>query len=206
MVEQIIQNLTLIVCALLSGGVGLRLYDRFTKIKKKQNAEEFYNDTKEIIDTIDDLVLDPVIDRVLLFRGGNGGSTPKLGKDYYIKAIFEAHKNHPTVSSLKTFAGVIPDSHYIAMLLNIMERNKEVIEVAQIADSLLKQIYTSEHIIYSEVHMLCQTEEYIFFCSISTKQNINFSEDIIVKLKIDNAVSKLKKIFAKHYFKSFHII
>jgi hypothetical protein len=203
MIEQIIQNIVLILCALLSGGVGLRLYDRFVKMKKKQNAEEFYNDTKEIIDTIDDLVLDPAIDRVLIFRGGNGGSIPKLGKDYFVKAVFEAHKQHPVVSSLKTFAGVIPDSHYISILLNIMEKKKESIEVQQLPNSLLKKIYMSENITFSDIHILCQTEEYIFFCSVSTKQNINFNGDILVQLKIDNAISKLKKMFVKHYIKSF---
>ena len=135
MTYQIIQNLILIVCALLSGGIGLRIYDKITKGKQKQKSEDFFNDTKEIIDIIDELVLDPAIDRVLIFRGGNGGSIPKLGKDYYIKAVFEAHKTYPQISSLKTFAGITPDSHYISMLLNIMENKKEHFIVNQMQDS-----------------------------------------------------------------------
>lgn len=78
MTYQIIQNIVLIICALLSGGIGLRIYDRLTKKKQRQQSEDFFNDTKEIIDIIDELVLDPSIDRVLIFRGGNGGSNARF--------------------------------------------------------------------------------------------------------------------------------
>lgn len=203
MTQYIIENIVVILSALLSGGVGLRIYDQLTKKRKKQNAEEFYNDTKEIIDTIDDLTSDPAIDGVLIFRGGNGGSIPKLGKDYFVKAVFESHKIEPQISSLKTFASVTPDSHYISMLLNIMEKKINVFLVDQMPDSLLKKIYVSENITYSEIHLLCQTEEYIFFCSISTKQNLKFDENILVQLKINSSVIKLRRLFNKHYVKSF---
>ncbi len=203
MTHQIIQNLILIVCALLSGGIGLRIYDKITKGKQKQRSEDFFNDTKEIIDITNDMVLDPVIDRILIFRGGNGGSIPKLGKDYHIKAVFEAHKTYPQTSSLKTYAGITPDSHYISMLLNLMENNKESFVIDQMQDSLLKRIYDYEGIKYSEVYSLCQTEEYIFFISFSSKTHTQFTSDILIQLKIDTSLTKLKSLFLKHYAKNF---
>ena len=61
----------------------------------------------------------------------------------------------------------------------------------------------SEGIEYSEVYSLCETEEYIFFISFSSKTQIQFTNDVLVQLKIDTSLTKLKTLFLKHYVKSF---
>lgn len=201
--EFIINNIVILFSAILSGSLGIKIYDYIKTKKKKTVAEDFFNDTKDIINIIEDLVTKPNIDRVLMFRGGNGGSVPKLGKDYFVKAVFEAHKVEPPESMLKTYNSIIPDSHYITMLLNLMQHKLEIINIDQLPDCLLKQIYIEENILYSEIFLIHQTEEYMFYVSVATKNNgVNFRNQIMSRLHIDSSLSKLKTIFVKHYKKS----
>lgn len=199
MVTYIIDNFIIILSALLSGSVGVKLFEYFMRNSKRKLTEDFFNDTKEVINIIEEMVENPNVDRVLLFRGGNGGSIPKVGKDYYIKAIFEAHKDEPPRPLLKVYDNVIPDAAYITLLLNLIEHKTQVYDVSAMQDCLLKKIYESENILGSEVFLLHQTKEYIFYGSVASKHNANFNNDIITKLEIESSVAKLRKIFEKHY-------
>lgn len=200
MIKYIVDNLVIIVAAILSGSLGIKIFDLLFKNKRRKSAEDFFNDTKEVIAILNELVTNPAIDRVLLFRGGNGGAMPKIGKDYFLKAIFESHKNPPQVSLLKTYSDIIPDSAYMTMLLNLMEHKWESFDVPQMNDCLLKKIYIAENIKHAKVFFLHQTKEYIFYGSVATRQdNINFDNDILVKLQIESSVAKLRKIFERHY-------
>lgn len=199
MITYIVDNFIIILSGLLSGSLGLKLFEYFIAKSKRKLTEDFFNDTKEVISIMEDLVKNPNIDRVLLFRGGNGGSTPKIGKDYYIKAIFEAHKDEPARSLLKVYDNVIPDAAYISLLLHLIENKFEVFIVNDMQECLLKKIYIAENIVAAEVFLLHQTKEYVFYGSVASKNNINFNQDIITKLEIESATAKLRKIFERHY-------
>lgn len=199
MITYIIDNFVIILSALLSGSLGVKIVEYLMQKGKRKLTEDFFNDTKEVISIIEELVENSNIDRVLLFRGGNGGSVPKIGKDYYIKATFEAHKVEPQRSLLKVYDNIIPDVAYITLLLNLIENKNEFFVVDSMADCLLKKIYGAENVVAAEVFLLHQTKEYIFYCSVASKTNAAFHEDIMTKIEIESAISKLRKIFEKHY-------
>lgn len=199
MITYIVDNFVIIFSAILSGSLGLKIFDYLTKKNKKKLVQDFFYDTKEVISIIEELVEDQNIDRVLLFRGGNGGSTPKVGKDFYIKAIFEAHKNPPHKSLLKIYENVIPDAEYITLLINLLQNKKTFIIVNTMQDSLLKQVYQAEEIVASEIFLLHQTKEYVFYGSVASKHNPDFNSNILTRLAIESAITKLRKIFEKHY-------
>lgn len=199
MTNYIIDNLVVIFSALLSGGAGVKVVEFYLKTFNKTKAEDFFNDTREVIHIITELSENPIVDNVLIFRGGNGGSVPRVGKDYYLKCIFEAHKEEPDFSSLKLYESIIPDSNYITILLTLMQNKMINFNVPKMEDGLLKKIFLSEGFRYSKIYNLHQTKEFIFFIQIATKQNVNLEEDIHLKLEMESKIFKLRQIFKKHY-------
>jgi len=199
MANYVIDNLMIIFSALFSGGAGVKIVEYYLKTLNKAKAEDFFNDTKEVIDIITQLSENPIIDNVLIFRGGNGGSVPRVGKDYYLKCIFEAHKEEPEISSLKLYENIIPDSNYITILLTLMQNKMMNFNVSTMEDGLLKKIYLSEGLKYSKIFTLHQTKEFIFYIQISTTQKNNLEDDVILRLEMESKIFKLKQIFKKHY-------
>ena len=84
------------------------------------------------------------------------------------------------------------------MLINIQKNGGINLNVDEMPNSLLKRIYQSEGIKYSEVYFLANTEKELYSCSINA---ITTSEDFLSpqqRIGIELGINDLRKIFVKH--------
>jgi len=205
------QNILDSALTFLGGGLSIEVFKYIVEKRKlKQYAEKSLN----IVDGFDDISniysqMDKILEttsatRVMLFRGSNGGGLPMAGGEFYVKAIHQALSEEDGHNLVERYNNVLIDGHYANLLRDIVTHGSVKINVDAIPDCLLKKIYLTEGIKYSEVHYLVskglvdrKIKFEIFYLSIGKNDNEGFVNDND-KLNIEFGVNNIKKIFQKY--------
>lgn len=205
------QNILDSVLTFLGGGLSIEIFKYFVeKRKSKQYNEKSLN----IIEGLDDISniysqMEKIVDstsasRVMLFRGSNGGGLPMAGSEFYVKAIHQALLENDEHNLVERYNNVLIDGHYANLLRDIVTHGSIKIKVEEMPDCLLKRIYITEGVKYSEVHYLVskglinrKQKFEIFYLSIAKNDNEGFVNDSD-KLNIQLGVDNIKKIFQKY--------
>lgn len=117
---------------------------------------------------------DSGIDRAIMFEGHNCGGPPSPDQPYFVDVIqprTTALKGHLTADQIKEKYSNMPvDSHYIYMLRDLLKKDHILLNVAEMPDCLLKDIYTSkqEEVKYSLVSLAGIRGNSIIFISQAT--------------------------------------
>ena len=205
------QNILDSALTFLGGGLSIEVFKYIVEKRKlKQYAEKSLN----IVDGFDDISniysqMDKILEttsatRVMLFRGSNGGGLPMVGGEFYVKAIHQSLLEEEVHNLVERYNNVLIDGHYANLLRDIVTHGSVKINVDEIPDCLLKKIYLTEGIKYSEVHYLVskglvdrKIKFEIFYLSIGKNDNEGFINDND-KLNIEFGVNNIKKIFQKY--------
>jgi hypothetical protein len=189
---------------LLTGGVGAALVVLFGNIilwylgnKKSEVLELTSNDFEDISDfqeTIDRVLTDTGVQRVLMMKTENGGGKPRLGTHLYASVLYEGYK-HPLNSVKNDYQRILVDDIYVKMLSDIGPSTSNKLIVSRMKDGILKKIYQRETIIYSEVHYIGETDDAFFYISFSTTNNDDKFDEPNNRVEIEIAVSKIRRVF-----------
>lgn len=198
------ENITSIIVAFiaaLGGAGGQKIFD-WWKIKKEERRKADMatglTDVMQVFEAMTAVITKTSAERFVIFRGSNGGSTPRPGHEFYASAVHEKHDNHDAPRLVEKYRRVAVDASYIAMLLEVIANGKKLIEVQTMEPGLLKNIYTAEGITYCEVYYIAKTEKEVYYCSIATtKENEKFTREA-ERVEIDLAVSTIRDVFKQH--------
>jgi len=189
---------------LLTGGVGAALVVLLGNImlwylsnKKSEVLELTSNDFEDIPDfqeTIDRVLTDTGVQRVLMMKTENGGGKPRLGTHLYASVLYEGYK-HPLNSVKNDYQRILVDDIYVKMLSDIGPSTSNKLIVSRMKDGILKKIYQRETIIYSEVHYIGETDDAFFYISFSTTNNDDKFDEPNNRVEIEIAVSKIRRVF-----------
>lgn len=195
----------------LGGGLSIEVFKyivekRKTKIydQKALNIVDGFDDISNIYSQMDKIVDSTSASRVMLFRGSNGGGLPMAGSEFYVKAIHQAFSEEITENLVERYNSVLIDGHYANLLRDIVSNGCIKFNVEAMPDCLLKRIYQTEGVKFSEIHYLVakglvdkKQKFEIFYVSIAKNSEGDFnntSDKLNIQLRVDN----IKKIFQKY--------
>ena len=127
---------------------------------------------------------DTGIDRAIMFEGHNCGGPPSPDQPYFVDVIqprTRAFVGHLTADQIKEKYSNMPvDSHYIYMLRDLLKKDHILLNVAEMPDCLLKDIYTSkqEEVKYSLVSLAGIRGNSIIFISQATTSAVMDAETL----------------------------
>ena len=193
------------------GAGGVKIIDyiltkRKNKLKEAQISDLEWNikNLKRVYDVMNDITKLHNCNRFLIFKGFNSGDLPKPGNDYYVSVLHESHANddyflkHEPLAN--TYDKVKIDQQYIEMLLEIITKHKTQFIIKNMSSGLLKRIYSNEDIKYSEIFYIKTINKKIYFCSISSYNDIE-EFDSKETLAVELAVQTIINIFSEYIVK-----
>lgn len=191
--------------SLLTGGVGVALIGLLGNIilwylnsnkpqKTTQTISSDFINVSEFQESIDRVLSDTGVQRILLMKTEDGGGKPRLGTHLYASVLYEGYK-HPLNSVKNDYQRLLVDDIYVKMLSDIGPSTSNKLLVSRMKDGILKKIYQRETIVYSEVHYIGETDDAFFYISFATTDNDDRFDEPNDRVEIEIAVSKIRVIF-----------
>ena len=191
--------------SLLTGGVGVALIGLLGNIiiwylnsnklsNKKPITSNNFGGISEFQETIDRVLSDTGIQRILMMKTENGGGKPRLGTHLYASVLYEGYK-YPLNTVKNDYQRILVDDIYVKMLSDIGPSTSNKLLVTRMKDGILKKIYQRESIVYSEVHYIGETEDAFFYISFGTTDEDDKFDEPNDRVEIEIAVSKIRRIF-----------
>lgn len=199
------------ILTFLGGSLGVKALEYWVerrKSKKYDNSStgiiEGFDDISNIYFQMDRIIETTNAERVLLFKGSNGGGLPMAGSEFYTKAIHQSTDGDESFDLVSRFNTVLIDGNYANMLRDIVTSGFVRLKVSEMPDCLLKRIYIDEGVKYSEVYYLVskglvdkKKKFEIFYMSIATHTQDNFDNNSD-RLNIQFCVDNIRKTFQKY--------
>ena len=189
---------------LAGGAAGVKMVDKFSEWRSKKEKNSILwnlSNLAEIHQLMEEMVERTPATRVLIIRGSNGGGIPKPGSEFYISVVHEHHKDTQSADQkdLHTrYRGIKVDGPYIEMLVEMLTKGFVKYKIARMPAGILKNIYQSDGIKYSEIHHVKNSSTEMFYLSISTTVEDEVFSDNNVRVELDLAVDKIKQVFSKY--------
>lgn len=114
-------------------------------------------------------MVDPAIDRIILFAGHNGGGIPSASKPFYVTAL---HWIADAASGkvIEDYAGIRVDAEYVSMLLSIREKGHVFYVTDEMPDCKLRQYYHLEGVSQSIIVFLTVKNKRFYYLSAASHQ------------------------------------
>lgn len=189
---------------ILTGGGVLGILAKFAydvwkqhQADRKHFSDQFKN-RGDVYQVMNEVLQSTSARRFLVFRAHNGGGRPKLGAVIYSTCIYEDFIP-PFQAKIHDFHRVLLDREYIQMMRRLItDDHVNILPEKMQPGELLKDIYETEGVAFSQVFYLHETREAFYYCSIATDANgMNEMASQAEQLKIRLAVGKLRDIFKK---------
>jgi len=133
------------------------------------------------------------VDRVLVFRGKNGGGLPKPGKLYSIKAVHGWAKDKSRDPMHRYNFDMPIDAHYARLLEELIKAGVSEVDPDSIPDgAVLKVYYKSEGVVQSRLYFLgIMGDELLYISIASFKEKYSPSDCVEIDLAIQRVISSL---------------
>jgi hypothetical protein len=194
-------NITSIIVAIIAalGGVtGQKLFDYWRTKKQermKDGAVHGLTHMAEVYRAMERVVTVTPAERFVIFKGSNGGGVPRPGQPFYASAVHEKHKDDKHERLIEKYKRIEVDSAYVQMLLEVIATGKKELEVDKMERGLLRSIYRSEGVQYSECYFLGKTEKEVYYCTIATTQEKQRFAGDGDRVEINLAISSIREVF-----------
>jgi len=155
---------------------------------------------RQVFRIMNSIISETEAERVVIFKSKNGSGMPRLGSRLHTSAVYEMHSHNYAHNLVERYENVSLDGDYISMLLDLQTSGMVRLVVDKMNESLLKTIYKTEGIKYSELYYLHTTESGMYYVSIATTSD-GFGLIInnpAMRSIIDISVSKLQNLFKKY--------
>jgi hypothetical protein len=154
----------------------------------------------DIKDVVEHMLSKTKADRFLILTATNGKTDLR-----FATAIYEHHKKSDkivlSIGATGKYVKFEFDSEYKKMLKDVETHKMLNYDVSKIVDSDLQRIYNAEEITFSNVYFLLrsaidQDNDRMFYCSVAThsEKNYTHSELVILKAAVDKLKFKLKDL------------
>lgn len=134
-------------------------------------------------------IRDHGVDRVILWTGHNGGGIPKPSSPFWVSAlhwsVIEGREEE-----MVNYQRVHVDAAYIKMLQDMNQNSSVRYKVEEMADCLLKRIYTAEGVRESHIYFISVQDQAMFYLSVASYADGVFNENKITN--IDLLVERIK--------------
>ena len=195
-------SVTGIITSILTflGGSGfIKLVDFIRNRTNKKYLEKLttnLQDLSKIFRIIERILNQSGAHRVLILKASNGGGIPKPGSEMFIKLLYAAtEEEEPNI--YEKYNSIKVDGQYVEMLINIQKNGMVIEKVSEMPNSLLKRIYQSEEINYAEFYFLGNTATELYFCTVNSKNEEDFSQPS-KRVAIELGINDLRKIFDRY--------
>lgn len=139
---------------------------------RRRRAQDQIKKVVEIYDIMNGIIHDTDVERILVFKGHNGGGLIKPGSELYSSCIYEEFVQ--PFKSVKTIYQNLPlDKEYVKILLDICSNKEVKIRTENLPDCFLKNIYLSENVKESHLYYLYQDKKSVYYCSLATSKDVN---------------------------------
>lgn len=188
----------IIIIALLSVIVGGFGWDKYLLWK---NSTKHFSDQitsrHEVYKLMAGVTKSTSSKRFLILKTTNGGGKPKVGSKIYASVLYE-DVYHPFKSVINIYTRVVVDGEYVNMLRKVALDGFVSLDVPNMNPGLLREIYESEGVFFSQIFYLHETAEAFYYCSVATDETGVFGmttkpEQLTIRLTVD----KLRNIFKK---------
>lgn len=123
-----------------------------------------------IFDTMNRILAESKVQRIVILRAHNGGGIIKPSGDLFISAIYEDYR-YPFEASKQDFQKLQVDMNYARTLLDIIRNGKVEYIVEDMPDGIMKRIWQSIGVKHALVYFLAQDKKNIFFCTCTTSND-----------------------------------
>lgn len=151
--------------------------------------------TRDIYDTMLDLLQQVPCARILLVRTTNGGKLARPGFDLYSSVVFEVRQ--PDVPSIRdSWQGRRMDAPYQRMLLDVYIEDAVWVEVPDMADEELRDQYIADGLQHAFVLHVHSNTGALFYLCIGFPEGTDVSvlqDNPKFRAKVRGSVSKLRK-------------
>lgn len=136
------------------------------------------------------------VERFMLFETKDSGRKITPLTPVYVTAILEDYRE-PFQSSLDDIQNWRTDRAYTELLVDIIANGEKVIDVSQMPDCKLRNLYKSAGVKVCKVIYLHGTDTNMWYCSLASSKQIDF-HDTYTANKIETSVNRLKDIILKY--------
>lgn len=138
-------------------------------------------------------------ERFLILKTENGGGRPHPGSHLYASVIHEDYID-PMRSVKADYQRLHVDKDYLEMLAEAERTGYVKMSVESMPkESLLKRIYQSEGIVYSEIYFIHQDDIAFYYCSISSTSIQDFDHPLVITT-IDLAINNIRNVFKNYLY------
>lgn len=133
-------------------------------INPKKQIEKVIN----IYDAMHRILAETNVERLLILRAHNGGGVIKPTGELYASVLYEDYL-YPFHSVKSDYQKLPVDKEYAKMLLKVMQEKHVSYKVADMDEnSILRKVYESEGVRYSNIYYIGQDKTNIYYCSTAT--------------------------------------
>lgn len=120
-----------------------------------------------IFDTMNRILGESKVQRVLILRAHNGGGIIKPSGDLFVSAIYDDYRD-PFEATKQDFQRLEADMQYAKTLLDIIQNGKVKYSIDTMPDGILKRVWKSIGVTHGLIYFLGQDKKNIYFCTCTT--------------------------------------
>jgi hypothetical protein len=195
-----VSNIIVAILNFLGGAGFVKIINHFREKTRKKHLEKLSNnlqDLSQIYRIIEQLLQDSGADKVLILRASNGGGIPKPGSEMFTKLLYASTVDED-LEIYQKYNSIKIDGPYVDMLIDIQKNGQTYKVIKDMPNSLLKRLYQSENIQYSEIYFLGNNANEMYYCIVDSMDIDKKFEEPNKRLSIELGINDVKKIFNKH--------
>lgn len=120
-----------------------------------------------IFDTMNRILGESKVQRVLVLRAHNGGGIIKPSGDLYVSAIYDDYRE-PFEATKQDFQKLEADMQYAKTLLDVIQNGKVRYSIDNMPDGILKRVWKSIGVTHGLIYYLGQDNKNIYLCTCTT--------------------------------------
>jgi hypothetical protein len=147
-----------------------------------------------IYDCMNDVIRNTDVEMIMIFAAHNCGGDIKAVERLRISCLYEDFQK-PFRSEKLKYQEIDVDETYARMLGTLLMDKKIAHATETMPDCMLKDIYKSVGVSYSDVFLLKNTKKKIYYASFRTSKSVNTINDPEQRAVIENNIRQIRKIF-----------
>jgi hypothetical protein len=182
-----------LVIAFITGGTFKSIVDYIIYRKRSNDKyERLFDNIHRIYKVLHYIKNHSEAKRVVIIKNQNGGGIPTVDSVITSTLLYEVY-DHPLRSLKKIWRNQKVDEVYMKMARRIYTNGSAMVDIPNLQDSILKDLYAREGVTYVEQYKICIKNNSFIYMSVhyDRKPTIDSSHRDIMRI----AVNSLKEIF-----------
>lgn len=188
-----IEEIAAFIMAFLGGGAFKSIVDYFIeRRKKKDKFKELFERVHDVYKTLNYVKNNTDAKRVLIIKSENGGDNPTVDSILISTILYEVWDN-PYASLKKSWRRQRVDEYYINIARELQLNNSVLLNVMDLPDSLLRDVYIRSGVNYTTKYKVANTKNSFIHIELHFEDKPNISPRHRDIMRV--AVNTLEDIF-----------